>query len=153
MISSFRRPLPFCQLLSDRITSQTGGKAVAPFLPVGRWLDAAENPHRKRRAVGVETDAVLSRPAAAKRCRFNRKVRLPRSRISGGEVGQGIALGDQAQLLAVKLELVGGSESNQPTLGNRAVAGEFDRVVLDVGLCQNRLAAARIRPNVVPCLL
>ena len=101
MISSFRRPLPFCQLLSDRIPPQTGGKAVAPFLPVGRGLDAAENPHRKRRAVGVETDAVLSRPAAAERCRFNRKVRFARSRIGGGEVGQGIAFRNQSELLAV----------------------------------------------------
>ena len=141
------------RLLSDRITPQAGGKAVASFLPIGRGLDTAENPHRKRRAVGVETDAVLSRPAAAERCRLNRKVRFARGGIGGGEVGQGIALGDQAQLLAVKLELVGSSEFNQPTLGNCAVAGEFDRVILDISLCQNRIAAARIRPNVVPCLL
>ena len=153
MIPSFRRPFAYPPLLSHRIPAQTGGKAVAPLLPVGRGLDAAKNPNGQRRAVGVETDAVLSRPAAAERCRLNRKVRFARGGIGGGEVGQGIALGDQAQLLAVKLELVGSSEFNQPTLGNRAVAGEFNRVVLDVRLCQNRLAAARIRPNVVPCLL
>ena len=103
MISSFRRPLPFHQLLSHGIAAQTCGKTIAAVLLVRRRLDTAQNPNGQRRAVGVEADTVLRRPAAAECGRLEREIRLAGCRIGRRKIGQGIAFCDQAQPFAVKL--------------------------------------------------